>query len=128
MSAFGRLQAENWRLRCECARLRGENERLRTFDPLGVHAQEDAVTTTVVARIRALGVPPSRGLAWRVGSDVRRAWEKEHGTLPLKANTAKVTGKGSHCHARYPLSWAPRIDAAIARHSGLPTPEQGTLF
>jgi hypothetical protein len=95
---------------------------------LSVHEQEDATSTTVVARIRALAVPNSKRLAWNVGAAVRRSWTKTYGTLPVKANTTKVSGTGSHCHARYPLSWAPRIDQLIALHVGSASTTQLTLF
>lgn len=114
------------RLLLENDRLRVENAYLRAMAPLDVHAQEDEGTTTVVARIKALGVRGGRKFAWRVGSVVRAAWEKQHGSLPVKANTAKVSGHGSHCHARYPLSWVPRIDAIVAFHAGTEGP-QGCL-
>ncbi len=95
-----------------------EIERLQALAPLDVHEQEDSVTTTVVARIRALGIGSDRRLAWRVGAMVRDSWQKCYGQLPTKANTTKVSGTGSHCHARYPHAWAPRIDDMILHTCG----------
>jgi hypothetical protein len=128
MSTHARLQSENHRLRVDNQRLREENQRLRATSPLSVHEQEDATSTTVVARIRALGVPNSKRLAWNVGAAVRRSWTKTYGTLPVKANTMKVSGTGSHCHARYPLAWALRIDQLIALHLGSASTTQLALF
>lgn len=128
MSTHARLQSENHRLRVENQRLREENARLRAASPPSVHEKEDATSTTVVARIRALGVVNNKRLAWNIGAAVRRSWTKTHGTLPVKANTTKVSGTGSHCHARYPLSWAPRIDQLIALHVGSASATQLALF
>ena len=93
MTTHARLQSENHRLRVDNHRLREENQRLRAASPLSVHEQEDATSTTVVARIRALGVPGDKRLAWNVGAAVRRSWTKSYGTLPVKANRAHASAR-----------------------------------
>lgn len=116
------LRAENVALRAEVARLRAMQPMLDVLD------QEDADTTTVVARIHAVGVEHTKRLAWHAGSAVRAEWEREHHSLPPKANTAKVSGRGSHCHARYPRSWAERIDAIVRGLAGGSTVQTSLPF
>ena len=114
----------------ECDVLRAELARLRSsapIDVLAVYDQEDAESTTVVARIAALGLTRSNALSWAAGAAVREEWLKTHKSLPPKANTAKSSGHGSHCHARYPLSWCARIDGIIRACAGN-DPRQLSLF
>ena len=116
----------------DCEAVRAELASLRAqtsprLDVLAVYEQEDATTTTVVARVRALGLQRTNALAWAAGAAVRQAWLSAHGSLPPKANTAKSTGTGSHCHARYPLSWRGRIDEIIRACAG-DDPRQLSLF
>ena len=124
-----RTRDELAQLRAENAALRAENERLRAMQPmLDVLDQEDATTTTVVARSHATGVEHTKKLAWNAGSAVRAEWEREYRCLPPKANTAKVSGRGSHCHARYPKAWAERIDAIIRGLAGGSTVQTSLPF
>lgn len=95
-------------------------------DVLAVHEHEDAGSTTVIARIAALGIAYSPRLAWRAGSAVRAVWERRHGELPPKANTRKRNGRGNHCHARYPLAMTAEIDAIIRETAGC-APTQPSL-
>ena len=91
--------------------------------------QEDEETTTVVARILALGVADGKDrmwrkrLAWSVGRAIEKAWFSEMRKPPTKANTVKSNGTGSHCHARYPVSWSKKIDDVIRLHAGCDTPQ-----
>lgn len=115
-----------------CEAMRVELESLRAQSPsrldvLAVYEQEDATTTTVVARVRALGLQRTNALTWAAGAAVRQAWLSALGSLPPKANTAKSTGTGSHCHARYPLAWRGRIDDIIRACAGN-DPRQLSLF
>lgn len=88
--------------------------------------REDATTTTVVARIAALGFAHSNHLAWVAGAAAQRAWRRRCGRQPVKANTTKGRGHGAHCHARYPLSWRDELDA-IVRACANDAPTQGVL-
>jgi hypothetical protein len=124
-----RTRDEVAQLRAENAALRAEVERLRAMQPMvDVLDQEDATTTTVVARIHATGVEHTKRLAWHAGSAVRAEWEREYRCLPPKANTAKVSGRGSHCHARYPRSWSDRIDAIVRSLAGDSTVQTSLPF
>jgi hypothetical protein len=113
----------------ECDELRAKLTALQSapIDVLAVYEQEDATTTTVAARVNALGLTRSNALTWAAGAAVRRAWLNAHGSLPPKANTAKSSGHGSHCHARYPTSWRERIDSIILACAGS-DPRQLSLF
>jgi hypothetical protein len=91
--------------------------------------QQDDSTTTVVARITASGVAIGKDnvwrkrLAWSVGRAIEKAWVAETRSPPTKANTVKSNGNGSHCHARYPISWSKKIDDVIKLHAGCDTPQ-----
>ena len=123
------LVAEVRRLRAEVERLRSISARSTgtTLDVLAVYEQEDDATTTVAARVSALGVRRSNALTWAAGATVRRAWLRAFGSLPPKANTSKTSGHGSHCHARYPTSWRGRIDEIVLACAGS-DPRQLSLF
>lgn len=110
-------------LRAEVARLRDEVARSTQVDALD---REDATTTTVVARIHALGFAYSKHLAWTCGTAAQRAWRRRCGRQPMKANTTKGSGHGAHCHARYPISWRAELDAIVAACAG-DAPTQGRL-
>ena len=123
------LVAEVRRLRAEVERLRSISARSTgtTLDVLAVYEQEDDATTTVAARVSALGVRRSNALTWAAGATVRRAWLRAFGSLPPQANTSKTSGHRSHCHARYPTSWRGRIDEIVLACAGS-DPRQLSLF
>ena len=121
--ASGGDACEATALRAEVARLRDEVARSTQVDALD---REDATTTTVVARIHALGFAYSKHLAWTCGTAAQRAWRRRCGRQPPKANTTKGSGHGAHCHARYPLSWRAELDAIVAACAG-DAPTQGRL-
>ncbi len=122
-----RLRAENAALRDALASRDREIAHLRAVAGVSdVLLREDEHTTTVVARIAALGYASDKHLAWRCGSAAQAAWRRRNGTQPPKANTSKTRGGGNHCHARYPIAWRDELDRIIHATAGN-APSQGTL-
>lgn len=94
---------------------------------------QDAVTTTVIGRIAALGLfagePEKRKrLAWEAGGLAQKAWRARYGTQPTKQNTRKNAGPGYHCHARYPLDWCQRLDEIIMVCAGVSPTQPSFAF
>ena len=94
---------------------------------------QDALTTTVIGRIAALGLfagePEKRKrLAWEAGGLAQKAWRQRYGTQPTKANTRKNAGPGYHCHARYPLDWCAKLDEIIMVCAGVSPTQPSFAF
>tara|TARA_R110000868_G_scaffold175298_1_gene412275 strand:- start:109 stop:504 length:396 start_codon:yes stop_codon:yes gene_type:complete len=106
-------RAEMARLRSRVVTLERELAEARRLATVAVLEQEDASSTTVVARIAALGIEHTPRLAWQAGAAAQAEWRRLHHEQPPKANTAKVSGTGAHCHARYPVEWADTLDRII---------------
>jgi hypothetical protein len=101
------------RLRRKVAQLERKLAEARELATVSALEQEDDCTTTVVARIAALGFEQTPKLSWQAGSAAQAEWRRQHGSQPPKANTAKVNGHGAHCHARYPVEWRDTLDRII---------------
>lgn len=94
---------------------------------------QDALTTTVIGRIAALGLfagePEKRKrLAWEAGGLAQKAWRQRYGTQPTKQNTRKNAGPGYHCHARYPLDWCQKLDEIIMVCAGVSPTQPSFAF
>lgn len=117
-----KLRREIETLQMRVALLSEENAKLRERLPLldiyGVIGAGHEKVITVPHRIQALGYEPDAALSTSVGNAARQLWQDCHGgSLPAKALSTKVSGRGSQCHAIYPRSWTERIDAMIHAHA-----------
>lgn len=94
---------------------------------------QDTRTTTVIGRIAALGLfagdPEKRKrLAWEAGGIAQRAWRQRYGNQPPKHNTLKASGRGAHCHARYPMDWCKKLDEIIMLCAGVSPTQPSFAF
>ena len=69
--------------------------------------------SSVVDRVRALGLEVHKSLTWPAGDAVRDEWGRRHGRLPEKALRRKASGTGSHCFAIYPPEFRDEMDRII---------------
>jgi hypothetical protein len=84
-------------------------------------------TVTIPEIARSMGVELKNEDAWAIGSAMARTYQQENGTEVPKALRSKTRGHGSHCFAVYPLSYVPRIRAAIEA-AGAEKDRQGSFF
>ena len=73
-------------------------------------------TITVIDVMRAKRVEITSDLSWSVGAEARDAWIRQTGQEPEKVLTPKTNGPGTHCIARYPLSFWREIERIVDQH------------
>ena len=88
-------------------------------------AEENWITLPQV--LRELGLDATQAERTAMGAEARECWIRRTGIAPVKALADKTWQGGSHCHAHYPESFRPEIEAIIRVHQTF-TSAQGDLF